>query len=101
MINVGTLVTVDLNKARQFRKSHLLQHTGVGMITKMPMIWKRNFQGIFFIQPAFPSALCRVPGCGLNDDLFEVLPGHIPNAGPALRHQKAVTRGKRFRVPPI
>ncbi len=45
MINVGTLVTVDLDKARQFRRGHLLEHTGVGIILEMPRIWKRNVKG--------------------------------------------------------
>ena len=46
MINVGTLVTVDHQKAKLFHQSHLLQHSGIGMITEMPRVWKHNFQGI-------------------------------------------------------
>jgi len=45
MINVGTLVTVDTNKAKMFSKPRLLKHTGVGIITEMPSVWKHNYQG--------------------------------------------------------
>jgi len=47
MINVGTLVTVDLDKARQFQVTHLLEHTGIGMILEMPtVVWKHNVKGL-------------------------------------------------------
>jgi hypothetical protein len=46
MINVGTLVTVDLDKARQFQVTHLLKHTGIGMILVMPTVWKHNVKGL-------------------------------------------------------
>ena len=45
MINVGTLVTLDHQKANLFHQSHLLQHSGIGMITEMPRVWKYNYQG--------------------------------------------------------
>ena len=45
MINVGTLVTVDISKAKMFSKSRLLGYIGIGMITEMPSAWKHNYQG--------------------------------------------------------
>ncbi len=45
MINVGTLVTVDISKAKMFSKSRLLGHIGIGMIIEMPSVWKHNYQG--------------------------------------------------------